>query len=68
MTTLSWQLCKQAFYQVGYGCILQTEDKNTSDIKINYSSDVSNVGTIIYDQNLRNDAIAFQYLKNTGFL
>ena len=24
-------------------------------IRINYSSDVSNVGTIIYDQNLRND-------------
>ena len=35
--------------------ILQTEDGNTSDIIINYSSDVSNVGTIIYDQNLRND-------------
>ena len=35
--------------------ILQTEDGNTSDIIINYSSDVSNVGTIIYYQNLRND-------------
>ena len=33
--------------------ILQTEDGKTSDIRINYSSDVSNVGTIIYDQNLR---------------
>ena len=35
--------------------ILQTEDGNTSDNIINYSSDVSNVGTIIYDQNLCND-------------
>ena len=35
--------------------ILQTEDGNTRDIRINYSSDVSNVGTIIYDQNLRDD-------------
>ena len=32
--------------------ILQTEDRNTSDITINYSSDV---GTIIYDKNLCND-------------
>ena len=36
--------------------ILQTEDENSSDIRINYSSDVSNVGTIIiYEQNLCND-------------
>ena len=35
--------------------ILQTENGNTSDIRINYSSDVSNVGTIIYDQNLHKD-------------
>ena len=35
--------------------ILQTEDGNTSDIRINYSRDVSNVGTIFYDQNLCND-------------
>ena len=35
--------------------ILQTEDGNASDIRINYSSDVSSVGTIIYDKNLRND-------------
>ena len=35
--------------------ILQTEDWDTSDIRINYCSDVCNVGTIIYDQNLRND-------------
>ena len=35
--------------------ILQTEDGNASDIRINYSSDVSNVGMIIYDQNLHND-------------
>ena len=34
--------------------ILQTADGNTRDIRINYSSDVTNVGTIIYDQNLRN--------------
>ena len=27
--------------------ILQTEDGNNSDIRINYSSDISNVGTII---------------------
>ena len=33
----------------------KTEDGNTSDIRIKYSSDVSNVETIIYDQNLRND-------------
>ena len=41
--------------------ILQTEHGNASDITINYSSDlhhdcdVSNVGTIIYYQNLHND-------------
>ena len=35
--------------------ILQTEDGNTSDIIINYSSDVSNVGIIIYYQDIRND-------------
>ena len=28
---------------------------NTSDIRIKYSSDVSIIETIIYDQNLRND-------------
>ena len=32
--------------------ILQTEHGNPSDIRINYSSDVSNVGTLIYDENL----------------
>ena len=36
--------------------ILQTDDGNTSDIRINYRGDVSNVGTIIYDQNLCNDS------------
>ena len=35
--------------------ILQTEDGNTSDIPINYSSDASSVGTIIYDNNLHNN-------------
>ena len=30
-------------------------DVQITDIRINYSSDVSNVGTIIYDQNLRNN-------------
>ena len=35
--------------------ILQTEDGNTSDIIINYSSDASSIGTIIYDNNLHND-------------
>ena len=34
---------------------LQTEDGNTSDITINYSSDTSSIGTIIYDHNLHND-------------
>ena len=34
--------------------ILQTEDGNTSDITINYSSDPSSVGTIMYDHNLHN--------------
>ena len=37
------------------GSILQTEGGNTSDITIHYSSDVSSVGTIIYDKNLRID-------------
>ena len=32
-----------------------TEDGNTSDITINYSSDTSSIGTIIYDQNLHDD-------------
>ena len=45
--------------------ILQTEDGNTCDIGINYSNDVSNVGTIIYDQNLRNDGESgVNYLKS----
>ena len=35
--------------------ILQTEDGNTSDITINYSSDASSIGTIIYYNNLHND-------------
>ena len=35
--------------------ILQTEDGNTSDITINYSSDPSSIGTIIYYHNLHND-------------
>ena len=35
--------------------ILQTEDGNTSDITINYSSDASSIGTIIYYYNLHND-------------
>ena len=35
-----------------YISILQTEDGNTSDITINYSS---SIGTIIYDHNLHND-------------
>ena len=35
--------------------LLQTEDGNTSDITINYSSDASSIGTIIYDHNLHND-------------
>ena len=35
--------------------ISQTEDGNTSDITINYSSDASSVGTIIYDHNLHNN-------------
>ena len=35
--------------------ILQTENENTSDITINYSSDASSIGTIIYDHNLHND-------------
>ena len=39
-----------------YVNIWQTEEGNTSDIRIHYSSDVSNIGIIIYDQNLRNDA------------
>ena len=38
-----------------YISILQTEDGNTSDITINYSSDVNSIGTIIYDHNLHND-------------
>ena len=29
--------------------ILQTEDGNTSDFTINYSSDASSIGTIIYN-------------------
>ena len=36
-------------------CILQTEYGNTIDITINYSSDASSIGTIIYDHNLHND-------------
>ena len=40
---------------VDHVSILQTEDGNPSDIRINYSNDVSNVGIIIYDQNLHND-------------
>ena len=32
--------------------ILQTEDGNTSDFTINYSSDASSIGTIIYHNNL----------------
>ena len=35
--------------------ILQTEDGNTSDFTINYSSDASSIGTIIYDNNLHNN-------------
>ena len=35
--------------------ILQTEDGNTSDITINYSSDATSIGTIIYDNNLHKD-------------
>ena len=38
-----------------YISILQTEDGNTSDITINYSSDASSIGTIIYDHNLHNN-------------
>ena len=38
-----------------YIIILQTEHGNTSDITINYSSDASGIGTIIYDHNLHND-------------
>ena len=38
-----------------YISILQTGDGNTSDITINYSSDASSIGTIIYDHNLHND-------------
>ena len=38
-----------------YISILQTEYGNTSDITINYSSDASSIGTIIYDHNLHND-------------
>ena len=35
--------------------ILKTEDGNTSDITINYNSDASSIGTIIYDYNLHNN-------------
>ena len=35
--------------------ILKTEDMNTSDIKINYNSDASSIGTIIYDYDLHNN-------------
>ena len=35
--------------------ILKTEDGNTSDITINYSSDASSIGTIIYYYNLHNN-------------
>ena len=35
--------------------ILKTEDGNTNDITINYSSDASSIGTIIYDYNLYNN-------------
>ena len=38
-----------------YISILKTEDGNTSEIIINYSSDDSSIGTIIYDHNLHND-------------
>ena len=38
-----------------YISILKTEDGNTSDITINYSSDASSIGTIIYDYNLHNN-------------
>ena len=35
--------------------ILKTEDGNTNDITIYYSSDASSIGTIIYDNNLHNN-------------
>ena len=35
--------------------ILQTVDGNPSDITINYSSDTSSIGTIMYDHNLHNN-------------
>ena len=38
-----------------YISILQTEDGNTRHITINYISDASSIGTIIYDHNLHND-------------
>ena len=38
-----------------YISILKTEDGHTSDITINYSSDDSSIGIIIYDHNLHND-------------
>ena len=38
-----------------YISILKTEDGNTSDITINYSSDASSIGTIIYYYNLHNN-------------
>ena len=38
-----------------YISILKTEDMNTSDITINYNSDASSIGTIIYDYNLHNN-------------
>ena len=33
----------------------KTEDRNTSDITINYSRDASSIEAIIYDNNLHND-------------
>ena len=38
-----------------YIIILQREDGNTSGITINYSSDASSIGTVIYYHNLHND-------------
>ena len=43
------------YIDLDYICILQTEYGNTSDITINYISDASSIGTIIYDHNLHND-------------
>ena len=43
------------YIDLDYISILQTEYGNTSDITINYSSDASSIGTILYDHNLNND-------------